>query len=167
MLESTSFTHLAMALLLVFSILFSLGSCSAKYCAQICPTNEVYSSNVSQCQNTCFYPKFNSTVRCAMGPGCVCRAGYVRHQDTYTCIPIDSCSIRKGAKHCPYNEYFSDCDAECQLSCSTRNAAVKCKCISGCSCRTGFVRSDVTYQCIPERSCQSNSLSTNLCKVLN
>lgn len=163
-LERVSFTHDAMALLLVvfaFSLLFCPSFCQSKFCAKNCQINEVYSANVSQCQNTCFYQDFNTTANCETAPGCVCQAGYIRHQDTYRCIPISLCPIRRGAKHCPENEYFSNCDAECQQSCSRRNENVRCKCVSGCSCRTGYVRSDITYQCIPVQSCQSMSRFIN------
>lgn len=141
--------------LLVFPLLFWPSNCQIKLCEKSCPANEVFSNEVSQCQNTCFNQKFNQTLKCAKSPGCVCIEGYIRDQETYKCIPINSCSLRRGSKHCPSNEFYSDCDAECFKTCQNRNVALNCRCVSGCSCRTGYVRSDINFQCIPEKLCSS------------
>lgn len=119
--------------------------------------NEVFSLNVSQCHNTCFKKDFNQTSDCQRGPGCVCINGFVRNQDSYKCVPLKSCADKRGSKECPNNEFYSDCDAVCQKTCQTKNVAVKCRCIAGCACRKGFIRSDVNFQCIPEKLCQSES----------
>lgn len=142
--------HVLLALL--FHFLNSTVS-QVMFCERNCPANEVYSSNVSQCHNTCFNQNFNTSTQCLTAPGCVCKAGFIRHQDAYNCIPINSCLIKRSQRPCPDNEYVSVCDANCFKTCSNRN--VRCNCVSGCSCRTGYVRSDVTYQCIPETSCYS------------
>lgn len=151
-----------MTLWLVVSFLLQLSALETigqhKYCETICPINEVFSSNVSQCQNTCYYKDFNTTTTCSMGQGCVCRQGFIRHQETYQCIPLGLCQDKRSSKQCPTKEFYSDCDAGCQRTCRTRNFALKCtaNCVSACACRTGFIRHDVDYQCIPEQFCQSN-----------
>lgn len=140
---------------LLFQFTHHFAYCQINFCQKNCFANEVYSANVSQCQNTCFNVDFNSTSNCVTAPGCVCKAGYIRDQDNFQCIPLRSCSIRKGHKNCPDNEYYTDCDAGCPKTCQTRNVAIRCRCVSGCACRTGFVRSDITFQCIPIDQCQS------------
>lgn len=154
-----SVIHFTMALQLVFLIfplLFWPSNCQINFCAKNCPANEVYSNEVSQCQNTCFNQNFNQTFKCVTAPGFVCKSGYIRDQETFKCIPINSCSLKRGSKHCPTNEFYSDCD--CFKTCQNRNIAVKCDCVQGCACRTGYVRSDVNFQCVPEKNCSSQSL---------
>lgn len=146
-------------LLIILGFLFmvQLSVCQTKFCELSCPINEVYSSNVSQCQNTCYNQNFNQTSKCSTAPGCVCAQGYIRHQETFKCVPFKYCDSRKNAKSCATNELFSECNAGCQKTCKTRNNLFKCKCVSGCICKPGLIRSDVNFQCIPEKLC----LSTN------
>lgn len=143
----------------LFGLLFLLQTslCQVKFCDKSCPVNEVFSRNVSQCQNTCFNQDFNQTSSCTTAPGCVCINGYIRNQDSYKCIPLKYCLDKRGSKQCAENEFYTDCDAGigCQKTCQTRNSVVKCRCVPGCTCRKGFIRSDVNYQCIPEKLCQS------------
>lgn len=141
----------------IFTFLFLLWPSNGqiKFCEKICPVNEVYSNDVSQCQNTCFNQNFNETFKCSTAPGCVCKKGYMRDQETYKCIPKTSCSIKRGSKHCPSNEFHSSCDAECFKTCQNKKSSLKCRCVSGCACRTGYVRSDINFQCVPENFCSS------------
>lgn len=141
---------------LTFQFLFWPCQCQIKFCAKSCPVNEVYLSDVSQCHNTCFNQDFNSTFKCATAPGCVCKENFIRDQETYTCIPTNKCSIRRGSKHCPSNEFFSNTEGNCFKTCQNRNVKFKCPQVSGCTCRTGYLRSDVTFQCIPESYCSSS-----------
>jgi Trypsin Inhibitor like cysteine rich domain len=126
------------------------------YCEKSCPANEVYAAKVSHCKNTCYNQNFNTTANCIMGPGCVCKQGFMRNQDTYKCIPIGTCLDKRSSKQCADNEFWSDCDAGCQRTCQTKGPKQNCGCISGCACRTGYVRNYVDFQCIPENLCQSN-----------
>ena len=126
------------------------------FCEQSCPVNEVFSSNVSQCQNTCYNQNFNMTSKCAVGPGCVCKQGFIRNQDSYQCVPLKTCLDKRYSKQCSDNEFYSDCDAGCQRTCRIRNIVINCNCVAGCACRTRFIRSDVNFQCIPESLCQSS-----------
>lgn len=137
------------------------------FCEKSCPINEVFSSNVSQCQNTCYRKEFNKTTTCAINPGCVCRQGFIRNQDSYQCIPLMSCLDKRRPKQCPDSEFYSDCDAgsECQKTCR-RDVATNCNCVGGCVCRTGFVRNEVNFQCIPEELCQGKYLFKSLKHLL-
>lgn len=139
---------------LTFQILIQTAFCQTKFCDKSCPINEVFSSNVSQCHNTCFNQDFNQTSNCITEPGCVCIKGFIRNQDSYKCIPLQSCVDKRAVKQCADNEFYSDCDGSCQKTCSNNNAAVRCRCVAGCACRKGFIRNDVNFQCIPEQLCQ-------------
>jgi hypothetical protein len=147
------FTMTLRFVFVIIPLLLRPSDCQINFCAKSCPANEVYSSEVSQCHNTCFNRDFNETFRCQTAPGCVCKGGYIRDQETFKCIPVNSCSLQRGLKNCPSNEFYSDCD--CFKTCLTRNLAVSCNCRKGCACRTGYVRSDVNFQCVPEASCPS------------
>lgn len=146
---------MALWLVMVFILLlFHQSYCQETFCERSCPENEVFSSNVSQCQNTCFNRNFNTTKTCALNLGCVCRQGFIRNQDTYKCIPSVSCLDKRRPKQCADSEFYSDCDAGCQKTCRTRAIPLACDCVGGCICRTGYIRSEVNFQCIPEELCQ-------------
>lgn len=150
--------YIAMAILnvfLAFQFLIHLSFAQTKFCEKSCPIHEVFSKNVSQCHNTCFNQNFNQTAKCSIALGCVCSQGYTRHQETYKCVPLKICDIKKSSKTCPNNEIYSECNAGCQKTCKTRNQQFKCSCVSGCVCKSGFIRSDVNFQCIPEKLCSS------------
>lgn len=148
-------------LLLVISFL-TKAMCQIKYCEKICPTNEVFSYNASQCQNTCYDSNIGQNRKCLVGPGCNCKNGYIRHQDTYQCIPANSCNDKRSSKRCPMNEFYSDCDAGCQKTCGSIYSNPQCQqCSSGCVCRSGYFRSDINLQCLTPVECQSKfSLET-------
>lgn len=129
--------------------------CQRSFCENSCPPHEVFSQNASQCQNTCFNRKFNVTSNCHLGPRCVCELGYMRHQDSYKCIKLTTCSVQDSPSRCPKNEVYSKCDASCFKTCSSRYSNTTCGCRSGCVCKKGFIRSDINFQCIPESSCRS------------
>ena len=129
--------------------------CQVKFCEKNCQINEVFSSKVCVQHNTCYEESFNHSSICLIGPGCVCRQGFIRHQDTFQCVPITSCVDKIKPKQCAVNEFFSDCDAACQKTCTNNLNTARCRCVSGCVCRTGYIRSDVNYRCIPENSCRS------------
>lgn len=125
-------------------------------CNNICPINEIFSPNTSQCQPTCYSRNFEKVLfKCDSGKGCECKDGYVRDQDTYKCIPMSSCKGKPTNNTCPLNEIYSDCLAGCPQTCKTRYRDYKCKCVPGCVCKRGFVRSDINFQCIPIKLCES------------
>lgn len=148
-------------------VLFSESLAQVSFCEKSCPVNEVFSYNVSQCQNTCFNQDFNKTSNCVTSPGCVCKAGFIRNHDTYKCVPTSSCLDKRSSKQCADNEFYSDCDAGCPRTCLNRNAVIRCRCVSGCTCRTGYVRSDVNFQCIPINFCQSKNFLSIIDFLIN
>lgn len=149
--------------ILSFTFLLHVVRCQIRFCENSCPANEVFSYNVSQCKNTCYARTLNQTMSCQVGPGCVCKQGYVRNQDTYRCIPTNTCLDKRYPKQCADNEFWSDCDAKCQRTCQTQVAQMNCGgCSSGCVCRTGFVRNVVDYQCIPESDCKGMQFWVNV-----
>lgn len=142
-------------LLLVVISFFTATLCQVKYCEKNCPPNEVFSYNASTCQNTCFDQNIGQNRKCLVGPGCNCKNGYVRHQDTYQCIPIGSCNDKRTSKKCPMREFYSDCDAGCQKTCGSIYSNLQCQCSGGCVCRLGYFRSDINQQCLTAMECQS------------
>lgn len=140
--------------LILFPYSLSLPSCD-----KVCPENQVYSSKVSQCQNTCWNRKFNETSKCQTLPGCKCKFGYLRHPDSYECIPESTCPQKTNQVQCGKNEFYSICKnslRECEKTCDTKNGDLKnCSCKNGCTCKDGYVRSSVTFQCIPKSDCTS------------
>lgn len=148
--------------ILSLQMLFDGSLAQSTFCDKSCPVGEEFSNNVSQCHNTCFNKDFNKTSSCLSSPGCVCKAGYIRNQDTYQCVPISSCLDKRNGKQCADNEFYSDCDAGCPRTCQNRNIAIRCRCVSGCTCRTGYVRSDVNFQCIPISLCQSKAKGSRI-----
>lgn len=142
----------------ILLILFPCYFCSFT-CDKICTQNQVYSSKVSQCQNTCWNRKFNETSKCQTSPGCVCRSGFVRHPDTYDCILEHQCPKQTNHAQCGKNEVYLICTSNsigCEKTCDTRKEdSKKCLCKSGCTCKNGYVRSSVTFQCIPSTECES------------
>ncbi|XP_049287137.1 venom peptide SjAPI-2-like [Anopheles funestus] len=56
---------------------------------------------------------------------------------------------------CPVNERYTCCKTCFELTCRTRNIAVKCAppCYGGCICRDGYIRAVTNGKCIPIKSC--------------
>lgn len=124
----------------------------------VCPKNEIFSLSASSCQPTCFSDNYhNFTQGCTEQKGCVCREGFIRDPRTYNCIPLKSCPRKSSKTTCPSNEVYSDTEAGCQLTCSIADVAnpIKCASHSGCMCRHGFVRDDITGKCVSKQSCSS------------
>lgn len=140
---------------LFFLVLLDTVRCRRSYCENSCPSNEVFSRNASQCQNTCFNRKFNVTSNCHLGSRCVCEFGYTRDQNSFKCVKQSTCAVQENPKYCPSNEVYSECGAGCFKTCASRHFNTTCVCRSGCVCKTGFVRSDINFQCIPVSSCES------------
>ncbi|CAG9808156.1 unnamed protein product [Chironomus riparius] len=142
----------------IFLILFPCYFCSFT-CDKICTKNQVYSSKVSQCQNTCWNRKFNETSKCQTSPGCVCKNGFLRHPDTYECVSEHLCPKQTNHAQCGKNEVYLICTSNfigCEKTCDTRKEdSKKCLCKSGCTCKNGYKRSSVTFQCIPFAECET------------
>jgi hypothetical protein len=58
---------------------------------------------------------------------------------------------------CGPNEVYTPCEGSitCQESCNNTHVLpfLKCACLKGCKCKTGFVRDPFTKKCIPRASC--------------
>lgn len=126
--------------------------CEVPLCADNCPAGEIYSRcGAGVCEANCWNQPASD---CPCTAGCVCGPGLIRHPNTYKCVKPKSCPMRMPGQ-CPLNESWSECLGGCQKSCDTRLAQFKCKCIPGCVCRSGYIRSSITGQCIPLASCDS------------
>lgn len=142
-------------------ILFFLFPCyyCLPSCDKLCPQNQVYSSQVSQCQTTCWNKRSTVMASYLKAPGCKCRNGYLRHPDTYECIPESSCPKQTNHAQCGKNEIYSICSTNtrpCERTCYKKNEDSKiCACKSQCVCKTGYFRSSVTNQCILGSECKS------------
>jgi hypothetical protein len=152
-----------MNLIVLFSFLTTLffPSSAQQYiaCNDSCPVNEVFSKNATQCQATCYSSNYrNLLFKCETSRGCICKDGFIRDQDTYKCIPTSSCKTKPLKTTCSLNEIYSNCNAGCQRTCKTRFRDYKCKCVPGCICKPGFVRSDINFQCVPIKLCASERL---------
>ncbi|KAL7011539.1 hypothetical protein ACKWTF_014308 [Chironomus riparius] len=138
-------------LALIFPVQSSSGDVS---CDKSCPKWEVYSRCAGPNQPNCFH-RHASTDESQCIPGCVCTRGMIRDPNTFKCISEHKCpNPVNNPKWCPINEVYSDCSAGCQRTCDTLNAVFKCRCIPGCICRDGYVRSQITNQCVPIKSCK-------------
>lgn len=124
-----------------------------------------------RCYQTCGYQprdgrEVNSTLQrkskayCASSndtgcyAGCYCKSGYVRFHDD--CILPIQCPIRP----CGLNEVYRTCGTPCQLNCDNyaqreliEDRCPNDICISGCFCRTGYVRA-LSGLCVLPTRCQ-------------
>ena len=139
----------------ILSFLFPVPSLSGDVsCDKICPQWEVYSRCAGPNQPNCSNRSATTDEPQCM-PGCVCTRGMIRDPNTFTCISEHKCpNPANNPKWCPLNEVYSDCLAGCQRTCETLNVAFKCRCVSGCVCKDGHVRSQITSQCVPIKSCK-------------
>lgn len=137
----------------ILSVLLKLTLCEVHLCEDNCPPDEVYSRCGSgTCEPNCWLPE--GVPDCGCYAGCVCREGLIRDPNTFQCIPVQECPQRAPGQ-CPANETTSECMGACQKTCETIDARFKCRCIPGCVCEEGLIRSSVTGQCIPISSCDS------------
>lgn len=72
-------------------------------------------------------------------------------------ILIKHCPVKETDTTCPANEEYTEDGAGCQHTCASKASGIQVKCMpkSGCRCKTGFIRNDVTGQCIRAKSCPS------------
>lgn len=63
-----------------------------------CGENEVLSDCHADCQNTCSSPtkQCTETDQDNCKSGCICKHGYVRHDDKWTCIKQSDCPKTQG-----------------------------------------------------------------------
>lgn len=147
--------------ILVFaSILLTLPAPShsgAVLCDQNCASNEIYSRCTGPNQRNCWARNLTIADEDCV-TGCVCAPRFIRDPNTYLCIPEDKCPPLPKPWTCPLNEVYSKCNAGCQKTCDTLNVAFKCKCVPGCVCKNGYVRSQISGKCIPIEDCSCEHL---------
>ena len=144
--------------LIVFLLSCFVGASCQKLCIDSCSLNEVFSEckGAGTCQKTCS-TRNTTLLECACVSGCICKTGYFRDANTYKCILKSSCPPipKLSSTLCPRNEIYSATLAGCQKTCYTQNIEYKCKPLPGCICKTGYIRSPITNQCILITSCES------------
>ena len=146
---------------LIVFVFFIVGASCEKLCTDNCASNEVFTfcGGIGKCQRNCMTRNLPINKTCACEPGCQCKPGFIRDY-RFNCIPTNKCPalLPTGNKICPANEAYSDCMAGCQRTCNTLNVAFKCKCVEGCVCNKGYVRSDITNLCVLENDCKCKDL---------
>ena len=139
---------------------FIVSASCQKLCTENCASNEEYTDcgGAGMCQRNCMTRNLPIKKTCDCEPGCQCKSGFIR-DFRFNCIPNNKCSalLPTGQKVCLANEVYSECMAGCQKTCSTLDIAFKCKCIEGCVCMDGYVRSDITNLCVLENKCKSKN----------
>lgn len=127
-------------------------------CKKVCKENEEFAPKASSCQEHCYGSNINDTfLGCTSGKHCVCKEGYVRDPKTYKCILATSCPEKESNTTCAANEVYSDDGFGCQRTCATQFLKVGRPCImsSGCICKAGYIRDDITSKCIKTNQCKS------------
>lgn len=141
---------------IVFVFFIVAASCEP-FCKDNCRSNEVYTAcgGAGMCQKNCMTRNIPNNKVCDCENGCQCKPGFIRDH-RFICIPNNQCPalLPAGNKKCPANEVFSDCMAGCQKTCNTLDIAFKCKCVEGCVCNEGYVRSDITNLCVLVNECK-------------
>lgn len=148
---------------LIAFVLFIVGVSCQTLCINNCAINEEYTicGGIGMCQKNCMTRNL-PIKECICEPGCQCKPGFIRDY-RFICIPNNKCPVRSlpiGSRICPANEVYSECMAGCQKTCNTLDVAFKCKCVEGCVCNEGYVRSDITNLCVLEERCKSNDSYT-------
>jgi hypothetical protein len=104
------------------------------------------------CQKTCIDKTQKEA--CPLFEGCQCKAGFVRHPDTYKCIPQSECSTISRTPACgPFQKWCNCVDCN-ERSCELKNDYDQTKnCTPGCICMDGFSKSSETGQCLRWNFC--------------
>ncbi|KAJ3659791.1 hypothetical protein Zmor_011462 [Zophobas morio] len=134
----------------IISTLLLLGATSGLR-FPICAENEEYLDCGTECPQTCleiFEPRQCSDV-CV--EGCFCKEGFVRAGESGPCVPRASC---KNVPQCAANEIYTKCAPLCPPTCEEKEPK-PCldKCLDGCVCKEGYIRSVTGGACVPEDTC--------------
>ncbi|XP_043272970.1 serine protease inhibitor swm-1-like [Venturia canescens] len=121
-----------------------------------CGMNEQLGNCGRICEGTCNKPDLS---RCAAttcsGNGCQCKEGYLRNEETDSCIPPSMCP----PKTCKGNEILGTCGTRCEGTCEYPYTPEMCSIITcadedcRCDLDSGFVRDTNTGRCIAMRDC--------------
>ncbi|KAL1243849.1 Serine protease [Trichinella spiralis] len=121
-----------------------------------CPENEVFQECGSACPETCDTVSSGFERPCTGNciAGCFCKNGYVRGYDG-KCIPPEDCGKPNNDK-CGSNEVFMKCGSACPATCDSIRSEniIPCtkECVSGCFCKSGYVRAS-TGECLAPEAC--------------
>ncbi|KRZ87210.1 Cysteine-rich venom protein 6 [Trichinella sp. T8] len=121
-----------------------------------CPENEVFHECGSACPETCDTVSSGFERPCTGNciAGCFCKNGYVRGYDG-KCIPPEDCGKPNNDK-CGSNEVFMKCGSACPATCDSIRSEniIPCtkECVSGCFCKSGYVRAS-TGECLAPEAC--------------
>ena len=126
---------------------------------------EEFTLGIKPCQNVCGTGVDPSCAYTTYMPmtGCFCKEGYIRESIDGKCIPVEECPItcdeeteqlRSGVKSCENVCKPTGVDSVCP------NAHLEPTDV--CLCRRGFIRDEITGQCIPVAQCPFN-----LCSIAN
>ncbi|XP_050562712.1 zonadhesin-like isoform X4 [Spodoptera frugiperda] len=129
--------------------------------------NAVFSDCPSACQATCDNPDTNQPcVRKCLPSGCVCKPGFIREKKNGKCIKQSSCPVDNGCNG-DKNATETQCGSGCPITCVNRfkenNIVCPAVCLPGCSCKEGYIYTDVGGVCVkpedcpvPEESCDGD-----------
>ncbi|XP_044742925.1 mucin-5B-like isoform X2 [Chrysoperla carnea] len=123
-----------------------------------CFENETFLDCGSSCPDTCDNyknPNRICTLQCVQG--CFCKTGLVLNADR-KCVSPDQCPP---VQTCGEHEVYKDCGTACPDTCSNLGTKRKCvaKCVKGCFCEDGYVRSD-SKGCVLPTQCPVNETCT-------
>ncbi|CRL03931.1 CLUMA_CG017052, isoform A [Clunio marinus] len=127
-------------------------------CKGFCPSNEIFTQcSLGQFQSTCWNSrKLQFFHICELG--CACQEGFIRHPDTYECIPFNECPPKPDVSShiCPKNEKWDRCGYGCDQTCGLHFRDFTCRsCFPGCVCQKNYVRSSINGQCILDSECKN------------
>ncbi|XP_035227821.1 zonadhesin-like, partial [Stegodyphus dumicola] len=125
------------------------GKCVPPSACFQCKKGEEYQTCGSPCERTCANYRFRIGIKCPIPcePGCFCKDGLVRDSNG-ECVETEEC----GKKICGKNEIYKECGTACPANCTNRNPICTEKCVEGCFCMEGFVRS-TNGTCVPLSQC--------------
>ncbi|CAH1115529.1 unnamed protein product [Psylliodes chrysocephalus] len=131
-------------------------------CPSYCSANEVFNECASRCyiEPTCQNPNPVQPTICTKecAQRCFCDAGYIRDENTKTCVRIQDCPSCPSLCD-PYTEVFNECASACQPepTCQDPNPTSSqfctLQCVQRCECAYGFIRDAVTKLCVPACEC--------------
>ncbi|CAH7260280.1 Zan [Phodopus roborovskii] len=140
------------------------GSSNCATSALKCPAHSLYTSCLPSCLPSCLDPEGLCQGSSPKGPstckeGCVCRAGYVLHNDKCTLRIHCACKISKGNLIQTGQTWIS---SDCTQICECKGGLFQChnfQCPSGTQCK---VYEDGSSNCVSKsKGCPANSLYTN------
>ncbi|CAG9785235.1 unnamed protein product [Diatraea saccharalis] len=114
--------------------------------------------------------RFNCTKAPPPKPGCRCKSGYLRYNETSNCVPICQCPQLASSPECqpqkckdPNEEFVQEKSTCPPDTCNALVARYNCTNASspkpGCTCKSGYRRLDKTGICVPICKCPEMAYS--------